>query len=78
MVCRAVERPGARAVSSTHMLEPEVAQQNFAAIGYQPPQVTTNPDTLVSSGFIPENLKSAVVRPDTSIRDTGCWSLTRQ
>jgi spermidine/putrescine transport system substrate-binding protein len=47
-----------------YMLEPEVAQQNFAAIGYQPPQVTTNPDTLVSSGFIPENLKSAVVRPE--------------
>lgn len=47
-----------------HMLEPEVAKQNFSAIGYQPPQVSINPDSLVADGFIPENLKSAIVRPE--------------
>jgi spermidine/putrescine transport system substrate-binding protein len=47
-----------------HLLDPDVAQQNFAQTGYQPPQNNINPDSLVSSGFIPENLKSAVVRPE--------------
>lgn len=47
-----------------HMLEPEVAKQNFSAIGYQPPQVSINPDSLVADGFIPENLKNAIVRPE--------------
>lgn len=47
-----------------YMLEPEVAKQNFTQIGYQPPQVSLNPDTLVADGFIPENLRTAVVRPE--------------
>ena len=47
-----------------HLLDPEVAQQNFAQTGYQPPQNNINPDSLVSSGFIPPNLKSAVVKPE--------------
>jgi spermidine/putrescine transport system substrate-binding protein len=47
-----------------HMLEPEVAQQNFAAIGYQPPQVSITAESLVSSAFIPENLSSAIVKPE--------------
>jgi spermidine/putrescine transport system substrate-binding protein len=47
-----------------HMLESEVARANFAAIGYQPPQVSLNPDSLVADGFIPANLKTAIVRPE--------------
>lgn len=47
-----------------YMLEPEVAKQNFTQIGYQPPQVSLNPDSLVADGFIPDNLRSAVVRPE--------------
>lgn len=47
-----------------HMLETEVAKQNFQQIGYQPPQVSLNPDTLVADGLVPENLKSAIVRPE--------------
>jgi spermidine/putrescine transport system substrate-binding protein len=47
-----------------HMLEPEVAKQNFKQIGYQPPQVSLNPDSLVADGLVPENLKSAIVRPE--------------
>ncbi len=45
-----------------HMLDPEVAKQNFQQIGYQPPQVSLNPDSLVADGLVPENLKSAIVR----------------
>lgn len=47
-----------------HMLETEAAKQNFTQIGYQPPQVSMSPDSLVADGFVPENLKNAVVRPE--------------
>jgi spermidine/putrescine transport system substrate-binding protein len=47
-----------------HMLEPEVAKQNFAAIGYQPPQNSMTPDLLVREQLIPANLRSAIVRPE--------------
>jgi spermidine/putrescine transport system substrate-binding protein len=47
-----------------HMLQPESAKQNFAQIGYQPPQNSINPDSLVADGTIPENLKTAIVRPE--------------
>ncbi len=47
-----------------HMLEPEIAKLNFAAIGYQPPQVSLAPDSLVAEGFIPANLAPAIVRPE--------------
>ncbi|WP_328360104.1 spermidine/putrescine ABC transporter substrate-binding protein [Mycobacterium sp. NBC_00419] len=56
-----------------HMLEPDVAKQNFSAIGYQPPQVSINPDTLVADGFIPENLRTAIVKPEYF--DTGYRTL---
>jgi spermidine/putrescine transport system substrate-binding protein len=47
-----------------HMLEPEVAKENFTAIGYQPPQNSITPDLLVRERLIPENLRSAIVRPE--------------
>lgn len=47
-----------------HMLDPEVARMNLAAIGYQPPQRSLNPDSLIGEGFVPENLKSAIVVPE--------------
>lgn len=47
-----------------HMLDPDVARRNFSATGYQPPQVSISPDSLVGEGFIPENLKAAIVRPE--------------
>ena len=47
-----------------HMLNPEVAKENFSAIGYQPPQNTITPDSLVQEEFIPENLRSAIVKPE--------------
>ncbi len=47
-----------------HMLDAEVAKENFSAIGYQPPQNSITPDSLVQEEFIPENLRSAIVRPE--------------
>jgi spermidine/putrescine transport system substrate-binding protein len=47
-----------------HMLDTEVAKENFSAIGYQPPQNTITADSLVAEEFIPENLRSAIVKPE--------------
>ena len=47
-----------------HMLETDSAKQNFKQIGYQPPQVSMSPDTLVADGFVAENIKTAIVRPE--------------
>ncbi len=47
-----------------HMLDTEMAKLNFKQIGYQPPQNSLNPDTLVADGLVPENLRSAIVRPE--------------
>lgn len=47
-----------------HMLDPDVAKENFSSIGYQPPQNTITPDSLVKEAFIPENLRPAIVKPE--------------
>ncbi|MFG1933157.1 spermidine/putrescine ABC transporter substrate-binding protein [Mycobacterium sp. NPDC048908] len=47
-----------------HVLDPEVAKENFSAIGYQPPQNSITPDSLVNEAFIPQNLRSAIVKPE--------------
>lgn len=47
-----------------HMLESEVAKQNFSATGYQPPQVSIDPDSLVADGIVPKNLAAAIVKPE--------------
>ena len=47
-----------------HMLAEEVAMENFSAIGYQPPQNSITADSLVAEEFIPENLRSAIVKPE--------------
>jgi spermidine/putrescine transport system substrate-binding protein len=43
------------------MLDETNALENFSWLGYQPPQVNLNPDTLVADEWIPENLASAAV-----------------
>jgi spermidine/putrescine transport system substrate-binding protein len=47
-----------------HMLDADVAKENFSAIGYQPPQNTITADSLVAEEFIPENLRTAIVKPE--------------
>lgn len=56
-----------------HMLDPAVARENFSAIGYQPPQNSITADSLIAESFIPENLRSAIVRPEYF--DTGYRTL---
>jgi spermidine/putrescine transport system substrate-binding protein len=47
-----------------HMLQPTTAMGNFEFIGYQPPQRTLDIATLVSQGFVTNNIKDAVVQED--------------
>lgn len=45
------------------MLDPKHAAENFFYIGYQPPQQTITPKSLVADGYAPPNLSTAAVRP---------------
>jgi len=47
-----------------HLMDREVAYNNFLAIGYQPAQDSLDPDKLIKDGVIPENLKNAVLTED--------------
>ena len=50
-------------LDSTHALE------NYGWLGYQPPQVSLDPDSVVADGYVPAHLANAVVRPEDF--DTG-------
>jgi spermidine/putrescine transport system substrate-binding protein len=67
------KNPVAAHLFLNHMLDPAVAKENFSAIGYQPPQNTITADSLISEEFIPENLRSAIVKPEYF--DTGYRTL---
>ena len=47
-----------------YMLEDRIGLQNFGWVGYQPPLSSIEPDTLVKDGWVPENLRSAIVTED--------------
>jgi spermidine/putrescine transport system substrate-binding protein len=64
VVLRGGKNPVLSHLFINHMLETESAKQNFKQIGYQPPQVSMSPDSLVTDGFVAENIKSAIVRPE--------------
>ncbi len=46
-----------------YMLDADVAALNFSYVGYQPPQKSINPKTLVAQGYAPPNLATAAVLP---------------
>jgi len=64
VVLRGSKNPVLSHLFINHMLDTESAKQNFKQIGYQPPQVSMNPDSLVADGFVAENIKTAIVRPE--------------
>ena len=61
---RGGKNPVAAQLFMNHLLDAKVARSNFAATGTLSPQLSMNPDDLVSSGLVPANLKSAIVRPE--------------
>lgn len=46
------------------MLGTEMCLKNFSWVGYQPPAKALTPATMVADGYIPENLASAVIKPE--------------
>ena len=46
------------------MLGNDVSLKNFSWVGYQPPLTMLTPETMVADGYIPDNLKEAVVLPE--------------
>lgn len=46
------------------MLGNDVSLKNFSWVGYQPPLRSLTPETMVADGYVPENLASAVVKPE--------------
>ena len=46
------------------MLGNDVSLKNFSWVGYQPPLTMLTPETMVADGYIPDNLKQAVVLPE--------------
>jgi spermidine/putrescine transport system substrate-binding protein len=63
VVLKGGENPVLAHLFLDHLLDSKTALTNFTFTGYQPPQVSITPASLVSEGLIPENLTSAVVLP---------------
>jgi spermidine/putrescine transport system substrate-binding protein len=63
-VLRNAEHPVLAHTFINYMLDEEVALENFRWLGYQPPQKSLVPGTLVAKGLIPENLATAVVEQE--------------
>jgi spermidine/putrescine transport system substrate-binding protein len=47
-----------------YMLDAKHSVKNFGWLGYQPPMVTLDPDSLVKKGYVPEELSTAVIRQE--------------
>jgi spermidine/putrescine transport system substrate-binding protein len=63
-VVRGAEHPVLAHNFLNWLLDETNALENFSWLGYQPPQINLNPDTLVADEWIPENLASAAVTED--------------
>jgi spermidine/putrescine transport system substrate-binding protein len=62
VVCLAQgQNPVAAHFFINELLDEAVAERNFGFTGYQPPLSAFTPETLVSEGYVPENLARAVV-----------------
>ncbi|WP_088284449.1 spermidine/putrescine ABC transporter substrate-binding protein [Kineosporia sp. A_224] len=46
-----------------HLLDDEVAKENFTFVGYQPPLNSLDPSRLVADGYAPQGLAAATVLP---------------
>jgi spermidine/putrescine transport system substrate-binding protein len=45
-----------------YMLSEEGAIDNYSWLGYQPPQNSLDPETVVADGYVPEHLSDSIVR----------------
>jgi spermidine/putrescine transport system substrate-binding protein len=52
-----------------YLLDADHALANFSWLGYQPPQVSIDPESVVADGLVPAHLDTTVIRPEDF--DTG-------
>jgi spermidine/putrescine transport system substrate-binding protein len=48
-----------------YLLQNKPSLKNFGWLGYQPPIKSIEPDSLISDGYVPDNLRSAIITPDS-------------
>ena len=63
-VVAGAEHPVSAHVFLDWMLNSDNALENFGWVGYQPPQTSMDPDTLVADEWVPPYLESAIVRQE--------------
>jgi spermidine/putrescine transport system substrate-binding protein len=68
-VLRGTPKPVLAHTFANYLLDTTHALENYAWLGYQPPQLSLDPDSVVTDDFVPAHLASAVVRPEDF--DTG-------
>ncbi|MET0911264.1 MAG: spermidine/putrescine ABC transporter substrate-binding protein, partial [Ilumatobacteraceae bacterium] len=47
-----------------YLLDATHAVENYSWLGYQPPQTSLDPESVVADGYVPAHLATAVVRPE--------------
>ncbi len=60
-ITRDAENPVLAHMFINYLLDSKVALKNFGWLGYQPPLESIDPAQLVSEGYVPENLSSAII-----------------
>jgi spermidine/putrescine transport system substrate-binding protein len=60
-----------------YMLSEKAAIDNYSWLGYQPPQNSLDPDTVISEGYVPETLANAIVREEDFGRGVQLLQLSR-
>lgn len=63
-VMAGADRPVLAHAFIDHLLDSTVAFENYGWLGYQPPQSSLDPETVVADEYVPEHLATAVVRPE--------------
>jgi spermidine/putrescine transport system substrate-binding protein len=61
---RSAQKPVLAHMFLNHLLDNDVALENFGFTGYQPALTIVTPDKMVADEFVAENLKSAIVTQD--------------
>ena len=68
-VLRGAAKPVLAHTFANYLLDATHALDNYAWLGYQPPQSSLDPDSVVADEYVPSHLANAVVRPEDF--DTG-------
>ena len=61
---RSAEKPVLAHLFLNHMIDNDVALENFGFTGYQPALSVVTPEKMIADEFISENLSSAIVSPE--------------